>query len=793
MVGRDAITSNGSGRQHLVAFALLLIATGAFFFPVLFQGQSFTAVRNDETIVHPWTPLLPTLGPGPVQSDQADLSYPWQADLTQAVHQGTIPFWNPNAFIGGYPLYANGSSAQLFPLHLIPALLLSPTQAHDALCFIEVLLAGFFTYLLLRELKIGMAGAMLAGIAWMFCTFNMAWLDFEVVTPVQFLLPLGLLLVHRAWRKSTWTAALMAGLCLGATMLSGHVLWMAITCVVAGAYSVALAVPPAWAAWHSNDRDMFRRAVAIPAVIMVSAVGVAAVELLPLIANLGNSQRHSFSFADLSKFIPGEGANALSTPSTLAHIFYPIADPLSVANINTSMIFAGTLTAIFAIVGIFTRRPGSGLGKWMLFVFALVAVGSSWTWLAYHFIPIFRVFWPYGRLFQWSTFGLAILAGIGLDESVKALTRRHGKIDYRKATVIGLGLAGLTAAQLIPIGRSLNPPFATINSATNFPTTGLITAIDAYQKQSTWPARVVPVSSTSAQLESGLLLNPGNYDLLYNLDLVSGYDSVIPARTVVVAKFIEGQPIQSLTSDQSQAFWILPNDSSIRYGELARFGISAMATLPKFTVQADWGGAARENLPQSSLYAGSDGNLIGLDGTPVGPRVVTQVALADSASSAFQKFVAPSFPWQQQVVLESSQLNSLPAATKAAIEATASGQPVTATTSSIKPGINSLSMTVHSTRPGLLVVPENWNQGWSAEVNGHAVPLLEGNYVQQVVPVPTGTSDVVLRFRPPSFDSGATITVVSLLAIGFVAIKGYTRRRSLSVAPRVPTVSTGGE
>jgi len=215
MVGRDAITSNGSGRQHLVAFALLLIATGAFFFPVLFQGQSFTAVRNDETIVHPWTPLLPTLGPGPVQSDQADLSYPWQTDLTQAVHQGTIPFWNPNAFIGGYPLYANGSSAQLFPLHLIPALLLSPTQAHDALCFIEVLLAGFFTYLLLRELKIGMAGAMLAGIAWMFCTFNMAWLDFEVVTPVQFLLPLGLLLVHRAWRKSTWTAALMAGLCLG--------------------------------------------------------------------------------------------------------------------------------------------------------------------------------------------------------------------------------------------------------------------------------------------------------------------------------------------------------------------------------------------------------------------------------------------------------------------------------------------------------------------------------------------------------------------------------------------------
>ena len=780
MVTEDATTSTATGRQHLVAFVLLLIATGAFFFPVLFQGQSFTAVRNDETIVHPWTPALPTLGVGPVQSDQADLSYPWQVDLTNAVNQGTLPFWNPDAFIGGYPLYANGSSAQLFPLHLLSALFLSPTAAHDALCFIEVLFAGFFTYLFLRELKIGMAGAMLAGIAWMFSTFNMALLNFEVVSPIQFLLPLGLLLVHRAWRKSTWTAALVAGLSPGVTMLSGHVLWMAITCVVVGAYSVALAAPPAWEAWHSNDRERLRHTLAIPVVIVVSAVGVAAVELLPLAVTLGSSQRHSFSYAELSKFIPAEGANALSAPSTLAHIFYPIAQPLSVSNINTSMIFAGTLTAVFAIVGIFTRRPGSGLGKWMLFGFAFIAVGTSWTWLAYHFIPIFRVFWPYGRLFQWSTFGLALLAGIGLDESVKALARRHSTIDYGRATMIGLGLAGLTAAQLIPIGRSLNPPFATINASTNFPATGLIRAIESYQKQATWPARVVPVSSTSAQLQSGLLLNPGNYDLLYNLDLVSGYDSVIPERTVAVAKYIEGVPLQSLTSDQSSAFWLLPNEASIRYGELARFGISALATLPKFTLQADWGGAAREDLSQSTLYAGSDGNLIGFNGPSVGPRVVTKVALVNSAASAFQTFLAPSFPWQQEVVLESSQLDKLTTSQKDSIVEMESGKAVTATTSSIQPGINSLSMTVHSSGPGLLVIPENWDKGWSAEVNGQAAPVLQGNYVQQVLLVPAGTSDVVLRFRPPNFDLGAAVTIFSLVVIGVVSVEGYRRRRPVA-------------
>ncbi|MHB1711888.1 MAG: hypothetical protein ACYCV7_10865, partial [Acidimicrobiales bacterium] len=730
MVGREAVPIRGSGRQHLVAFALVLAATGIFFFPMLIQGKSFTAVRNDETLVHPWTPFLPTLGPGPIQSDQADLSYPWQVELTRAVHQGTIPFWNPNAFIGGYPLYTNGSSAQLFPLHLIPALVLSPTQAHDALCFVEVLLAGFLTYLFLRELGIGFAGSMLAGVAWMFSTFNMAWLNFEVVSPVQFLLPLGLLLVHRAWRRSTWTSALMAGLTLGVTMLSGHVLWMGITCVVVGLYSVALAAPSAWSARNANHGDLARRTLAIPGVIAVSSAGVAAVELLPLIANLGHSQRHSFSYADLSRFIPGEGANALSPPSMLTHIFFPVAAPLTTANINTSMIFAGTLTATFAIVGIFTRRPGSGLGKWLLFVFALIAVGSSWTWLAYHFIPIFRVFWPYGRLFQWSTFGLALLAGIGLDEVIEALSRHRRKIDHKMATIAGLVVVAVTAGQLIPIGRSINPPFASLNSADTFPTTGLIRSIETYQKTMPWPARVIPVSSTGNPLGSGLLLNPGNYDLLYNLDLVAGYDSVIPRRTVTISKFIEGQPLQSLTSNQSQAFWLLPTDGSIRYGELERFGISAMATLPKFTVPANWGGTARMRLPQTTLYSGSDGNLINISGASVGPRVVTRAMVVDSASAAFRTFTAPSFPWQHQVVLEKSQLDKLPTPARFALAARTSGKPVSATVSSVTPGINSLSMTVRSTAPGLLVIPENWDPGWSAAVNGRAVPLLRGNYVQ---------------------------------------------------------------
>ena len=159
---------------------------------------------------------------------------------------------------------------------------------------------------------------------------------------------------------------------------------------------------------------------------------------------------------------------------------------------------------------------------------------------------------------------------------------------------------------------------------------------------------------------------------------------------------------------------------------------------------------------------------------------MTKVAYVNSATSAFNTFVAPNFPWEQEVVLESSQLQSLSTSQKTSIVEMAVGKPVTATTSNIQPGINSLSMTVRSSGPGLLVIPANWDKGWSAEVNGQSVPLLQGNYVQQVLLVPGGTSDVVLRFRPPHFDLGAAVTIVSLVVIGVVSVEGYRRRRSVA-------------
>jgi hypothetical protein len=775
--GRSRGTVPSKRRQHLVAITLFAVLSAAFFFPVIFQGKSFSTVRNVETIAYPWQTALKTLGPDPSQSDQADLSYPWQVELTRAVHQGTIPLWNPDAFVGGYPLYSNGSSAQLYPLHLLGAYFLSPTRAHDLMCVAEVFLAGVLTYLLLRELECGFWGSMLSGVTWMFCTFNLAWLQFEVVSPVQVLLPLNLLLVRRAWRRSTWGSTLLAGAALGVTMLSGHVLWMAMTCAVAGTYAVALSVRSAWAAFRAGETAAARRFLALPVAMAVVAVGVSSVELLPLVSELGISQRQAFTYSQLTHFIPGEGVSGIASPSVLGHLFFPFTTRLTISGLNADMVFAGTLPAALAIVGVFCRRPGTALGRWLLIGFALAAVGGPVTWIAYHAIPLFRIFWPYDRLFQWSSMGLAILGGIGLDETLKALARSRGRTPrFRHLAVfgVGTGVVALTAIQMIPIGLDLNPPFSSLTPATTFPATGLVRAMETYSKHTPWPARILPVSSISDPLQGGLMLSPGNYGLIYGLDLVGGYDSVIPQRTVAVARFLEGVPTRSLQSQQSDAFWLFPLDTKVPYADLARFGISAMATLPKFTVAADWGGAKRKGLPQSTLYAGQDGNLIGIDAGSVGPRVVTRTVWAKTAISALQTFVAPDFNWRQSVVLESRQRDQVPKSDRTDVTSSASPT-LHQRVSDVVAGINTITMTVHTNRAGLLVVPENWEPGWAADVNGSVVPDMQGNYVQQVIPVGAGTSRVVLRYRPPGFELGALVSVITITVV--VAVIGVELRR----------------
>ena len=86
---------------------------------------------------------------------------------------------------------------------------------------------------------------------------------------------------------------------------------------------------------------------------------------------------------------------------------------------------------------------------------------------------------PYGRLAGWFALGAVLAAALGFD----TLAGWFGgsKLAERTARWPVMGIAGvliavLTVAQLVPLGRSLNPPFQTRDDADWFPETPLIEA-----------------------------------------------------------------------------------------------------------------------------------------------------------------------------------------------------------------------------------------------------------------------------------------------------------------------------
>jgi hypothetical protein len=175
----------------------------------------------------------------PAQFDSADLSYQWQLLLQDAIDEGTLPFWSPDVFDGGSPLYSNATSGQLYPPRLVAAL--APERwSHDLYVAFHLVAGGLVAYLLCREFKRSALAGVIAGTAWMLGSFNLGWAHLEVVTSMMIALPLGPLLVHRMWRRRTLGTVVATAAGVALMVISGHLLWQALIWMIPALYAAAL-------------------------------------------------------------------------------------------------------------------------------------------------------------------------------------------------------------------------------------------------------------------------------------------------------------------------------------------------------------------------------------------------------------------------------------------------------------------------------------------------------------------------------------------------------------------------
>ncbi len=87
---------------------------------------------------------------------------------------------------------------------------------------------------------------------------------------------------------------------------------------------------------------------------------------------------------------------------------------------------------------------------------------------------------------------------------------------------------------------------------------------------------------------------------------------------------------------------------------------------------------------------------------------------------------------------------------------------------------NRLRVHVSAAEQGLLVLTDTWYPGWQARVDGRPAPLYRANITFRAVPVPRGEHEVEFFFLPRSWVLGATITFLTIAAIGAATL---ARRR----------------
>lgn len=727
-------------RLHTLAAAWYATVAAVFCRPVL-TGHTWSVVPGHQNGQYPWRAFRTALRAS-TQTDQATLYYPWLTLLERAREADVLPWWNPGSF-GGQPLISNGQLGFAYPPRVLLTALVSPPVVHDTLLVLHLLLAGVCAYALLRDLGRGWLGALFGGTAWMLSSFATGWLQMQVVTPVVYFLPLLLLVARRVVLRPSVASTRTAAGVIALAIVSGSMAFLGMAVVVAGLYGLCLAARTSWTA------------AGRVALAFGLGLGFAAFVLVPTMLTAATSTRDALGAVTVDEAY-------LAPPSTIRYAFRP---PPVEGNrlLLRQLAFTGTATVALAFAGLFRRAPGAGLGRALAILSPLVAFGGPLTVIALHAVPPLREFRPLGRLYLFFGLGVVLLAALGID-----LLLRGWRRAPRAAAAVVLAITAVTAVELGAFGRHANPDFAPRTAANLFPDTPLVHALRDDRPRGGRTPRVALVDPSRLDGRFRPPALTAAIPLALGLSSASGEDSIVPARTQALWKLAMGLPFDQATASLRAGFVARFPSHSVRVDLLERLGVTVIAGGPNLLHDPYWRPDPRR-LPL--LYSGPDGVAYEVTAPEAATRLVYAADVVDEPDVALRVFTMPAYDAARRVVLERSELRRL------------RGVPLPA------PGgrgrvlaaherWNTFVATVETDRPALLVVPSMWDAGWSARVGGRRVPVLRGNYHQRVVPVPAGTSEVVLRYRPAGLGAGLAVTAATTAGCAVWAVLDRNRRRA---------------
>src|SRR3989338_5355993 len=204
-----------------------------------------------------------------------------------------VPLWNPYNF-SGTPHLASLQSGSFYPLGLI-FYILPFLHAWSFYIYIQPILAGIFTFLFLRELRLGQKSSFLGDLSFAFSSYLVVWIEYGNIGHSILWLPLLMFFSLKFLRKPSLSLSLAITAGLTLSLLAGYI-------QTSFYFFVFLLV---FMLFNIISLDSEKRLPTLLKVLPVFILPVllSSMQLLPMLELLNNSTRTAYSIDNFFKLL----------------------------------------------------------------------------------------------------------------------------------------------------------------------------------------------------------------------------------------------------------------------------------------------------------------------------------------------------------------------------------------------------------------------------------------------------------------------------------------------------------
>src|SRR3989344_3170802 len=356
--------------------------------------------------------------------------------------------WNPYAY-SGYPFITSIIGGRFFPINLF--LLFSYKDFYLNYYYpIFIFIAGFFTFLFLRKLKLGYFGSFIGGFIFMLngnlVQRSLAGDPAHVIA--HSLIPVIFYLTEIFFERKNIISATVVALALATQFLSGQVQFFFYTCLFLLGYYAFRTI---------SDIRNLKKYLGYGSLILIFVLLISAIQLLPLL-QFGKYITNRGLDSDFNYITQGS-----LPPYHIINLIMPYFFGVRLLNTYWGFphaelyFYLGIGALILSFLAIISTRDGKVRFFWITAVITLILAMGRYTPLfkIINFIfPVLGFFQVPSRFLIIFTFCIAVLAGFGAD-FISKWKISAGKYKFVNALLLVVSLLSLLVLIGTVVGESL--------------------------------------------------------------------------------------------------------------------------------------------------------------------------------------------------------------------------------------------------------------------------------------------------------------------------------------------------